>query len=130
MAHKCYQVSDATATGDTTKTSIGTITLNARATKVLGIWGYACGAATMTSGEPVTGILEVETPDLGTFQPCQVPLTPIDILTSGTTSAPIQVWPVDIPVKGQERLTGYMTMDMAMTGALKGRWGVVVEVPD
>lgn len=128
--HRCMQCSSLTATGDTTKTSIGEIVLNARAKKLVGIWTYAIGAATLTSGEPATGILEVETPDLATFQPMQIPLTPVDILTSGALSAPIQVWPVELVVRGQERLTGYITMDLAQTGALKGRWGVILEVDD
>lgn len=121
-----YQASSATATGDTTKTLIDTITIPASATKIVGIWGYALAAATPTSGEIVSGLLELESPDAA-LQPFQLPLDITAYLTSGATSFSPRVWPVNIPVSGSSRISGYMTMDMAETGALKGRFGLITE---
>jgi len=121
-----YQSGDATATGDTTKTSMGTITVPASARKIVGVWAYGCAAATLTTGEAVSGVLELESPDVA-LQPFQIPLDIVQCLTSGTASLKPTVWAVDVPVPGQAKITGYITMDMAQTGALKGRFGLITE---
>lgn len=122
-----YQSGDATATGDTTKTSMGTITTPVSARRIVGVWAYACAAATMTSGEAVSGILELESPDVN-LQPFQLPLDVVTCLTSGVTSLKPTVWAVDIPLTGGScRITGYITCDAANTGALKGRFGLITE---
>ena len=121
-----YQTGDATATGDTTKTSMGTIQIPAGARKIVGVWGYACAAATMTSGENISGVLELESPDVA-LQPFQIPLDVVTCLTSGTTSFSPRVWATNIDVPGAAKVTGYITMDVAQTGALKGRFGLITE---
>lgn len=120
------QTSDATATGDTTKTLIDTLTVPKRASRIVGISGYAAGAATLTTGEPITGVLELESDDID-LKPMKIPLGVIDVLTSGALAYEPRVWPVDIPVGGYEKISGYMTMDVAQTGALKGRFTLVYE---
>lgn len=118
------QVSALTATGDTTKTLIDTITVPSKMKRIKGIWCYAVGGATLTTGEAVTGILELESPDIN-INPMQLPLDIVDILTSGAVGFSPRIIPVDIPVSGQESIKGYVTMDMAQTGALKARFGLI-----
>ena len=122
-----YLISALTATGDTTKTLIDTITLPAGAKAVLGVYVDADKAATLTSGEPCTGILELESVDYN-VQPCQIPLPETNILTSGAFSRQHQIWALNWGVKGGERIAGYVTMDVAQTGALKARFGLIVDV--
>lgn len=121
------QVSGATATGDTTKTLIDTITLPSSARRITGIWCYAEGAATLTSGEPMTGIFELESPDIP-LQPMQFPLDIANVLTSGAYSRQAHIIPVDVPVQNASaRVSGYVTMDVAQTGNLKARFGIITE---
>jgi hypothetical protein len=126
MAHTYAQVSAATASGDTTKTLIDTITVTAKAKRIIGLWCTAVGAATLTTGEAATGIFELESSDLS-LQPLQLPLDIVDILTSGAIGFSPRIFPVNIPVAGQERISGYVTMDQAQTGALKARFGIITE---
>lgn len=119
------QVSALTATGDTTKTLIDTITIPASSKMIVGVWAYAGAAAAMTTAEPVTGILELESDDLP-LTPMQLPLDCIQVLTSGAVAYQPRVWNVSIPVKGGEKVRGYVTMDMAQTGALKARFGFII----
>ena len=121
-----YQAGDATATGDTVKTSMGTITIPSAARRIVGFWAYGVAAATLTSGEAASGLLELESPDVA-LQPLQVPLDVVDVLTSGATSFSPRVWACNIEVSGNARITGYITMDVAQTGALKGRFGIITE---
>jgi hypothetical protein len=123
-----YLVSAKTATGDTVKTLIDTITLPAGAKGVLGVWSEAFCGAGMTTLENISGILELESPDIN-IQPCQVPLTPVVVLTSGVGTPKIQTWALNWAVKGGERISGYITMDLAQTIALTGRFGLIVDVP-
>lgn len=116
-----------TATGDTTKTLIDTITTPKDAKRIVGVAAYAIGAATLTSGEAVTGILELESDDMS-LAPMQIPLDCVTILTSGAIAYSPKVWPLSIDLPAQARIRGYMTMDMAQTGALKGRFSLVYEV--
>ena len=118
------QVSAVTATGDTTKTSIGSITLPKYSKAIVGVWAYACAAATLTTGEQVSGIFELESDDLP-ITPFQLPLDIVGVLTSGAFSLKPTVWSVNIPNVGGAVVTGYMTMDVAQTGALKGRYGII-----
>ena len=118
------QVSAATATGDTVKTSIGELTVPQKVTRILGIWCYAVAGAALTTAEAVTGILELESPDIN-IQPFQLPLDCVSALTSGGVAFSPRIFPVNIAVRGGEKITGYVTMDMAQTGALKARWGML-----
>lgn len=79
----------------------------------------------MTSGEEITGILELESDDLA-ITPLQLPLDCVLCLTSGTTSFQPRVWNLAIPVKGGEKVRGYVTMDVAQTGGLKARFGFIL----
>ncbi len=120
------QVSAKTATGDTTKTLIDTITVPKNAKVIVGIWAYANGGAGMTTLENQSGILELESPDIN-IQPLQLPLDVITVLTSGATSFSPRVFPANIPVNGGERISGYVTMDMALTVATTARFGLIYE---
>lgn len=95
---------DATATGDTTETSMGTITLSSRAKRIIGLWATAVGAATLTSGEAATGIFRLDSPDFS-IAPCKGPLDVVDILTSGAIGFSPRIIPVSIPCTGNGRVT-------------------------
>ena len=118
------QTSILTATGDTVKTLIDTITIFVFVRAIVGIWAYALAGAAMTTAEAITGILELESDDLP-LVPLQLPLDCVSALTNGGVGFSPRVWNVNIPVKGQEKVKGYVTMDMAQTGALKARWGLI-----
>lgn len=121
------QASSLTATGDTVRTLIDTITLPSSAKRIIGVWCYAEAAATLTSGEPVTGIFELESPDID-IAPAQFPLDIVDILTSGAISRQAHIIPTDIPVKSAaSKVSCYVTMDLAQTGGLKARFGLISE---
>jgi len=122
-----YLVSASVAHGDTVKTSLGTITLPAGSKAVVGAWAYAQGGPGLTTLENLTGIVELESPDIN-IQPCQLPLEPVMALTGGTPASQIHTWPLNWGVHGSERITAYVTMDMAQTVAGTCRWGLVVEV--
>lgn len=120
------QSSTLTASGDTTKTLIDTVTVPQGVKKLVGVVHQHAGAATLTSGEPVTGLFELESDDLP-MVPMQFPTATIDILTSGACALNPFIWPVDVPVVPGSRIKGYITMDMAQTGALKSRFTLIYE---
>lgn len=120
------QVSAVVAAGDTVKTSIGSITLTAKARRIVGLGGYAVGGAGLTTLENVTGILEFESSDLS-IAPQQYPLDCVALVTQGVGAFSPRVWPMDIPVSGGEVLTAYVTMDMAQTIGNTCRWFVITE---
>jgi hypothetical protein len=122
-----YLVGASTAAGDTTKTSLGTITLPSNSKQILGAWGYAVGGPGATTLENITGIVELESPDVN-LQPCQFPLEQVGMLTGGSFNLATKVWPMNAVVHGGERINGYVTMDMAQTVANTARFGLVVEV--
>lgn len=123
-----YKTTDATATGDTVKTLMGNITVPADANRLVLICGYASGAATMTSGEPITGIMTIES-DEGGFPTQVIPLDVVDVLTSGAAAYPLSKWNCSIGVEGMRNGTirCYITMDVAQTGGLKGRVTLMFE---
>jgi len=120
------QASAATAAGDTTKTSIDTLTVPKSAKMIVGIWAHAVAGPGTTTLENVTGILELESPDLN-LQPLQLPLDCVAVLTSGSVAFSPRIFPANIPVNGGEKITGYVTMDMALTVANKARFGLIYE---
>jgi hypothetical protein len=126
-----YLVSDLTATGDATKTLIGTITLPASTKAIVGAWGYASAGAIYDDADSLSGILELESPDCN-IAPCQLPLEQMTSVGTavGITAQQTKVWPLNVPAKGAARISGYMTMDMAITAALKGRFGLVIDVAE
>lgn len=122
------QSSALVASGDTTKTLIETLQVPQNARMIVGIWAYACAAAAITTAEQASGILELESPDIN-IQPLQLPLDIVGVLTSGAFSLSPRIFPANIPVSGGERISGYVTMDVAQTGAFKARFGFIYEVP-
>lgn len=116
----------ATATGDTVETLMGTITLSSKAKKIIGVWAYAIGGATLTIAEAVTGIFRLQSDSID-MSPSKFPLDWENMLTSGAVAGNTHIIPVDIPVVGLAQINCYITMDMAMTGALKGRVGLIYE---
>jgi hypothetical protein len=123
-----YAASAVVAAGDTTKTSLGSLTVPAGVKKIVGVWAYALGGPGITTLENVTGIVELESVDIP-VQPCQIPLEPVGVLTGGTPASQIKVWPLDIPVASVGSIiTAYVTMDMAQTVANTCRWGLWYEI--
>jgi hypothetical protein len=119
-------VTNATATGDTTETSIGTVTFSSKAKKIIGVWCYAIAGAALTTAEAATGFFRLDSGDLN-LAPAKFPLAIVNALTSGVAALNPQIIPVDIPVKGLEKIEVFVTMDMAQTGALKARAGFIYE---
>jgi len=120
------QVSASTALGDTVKTLVDTITTPQGAKSIIGIWGYSEGGPGLTTLENRSGIMEFESSD-APIVPLQLPLDVVVVLTSGVSAFSPRVWPVNIPLGGQCRISCYMTMDMALTVANKGRFGFVYD---
>lgn len=120
-----YMAGAATTEGGTTKTTLGELSVPMGAKKIAGAWCYV--GVIDTTIEQVSGICELESPDVNLL-PCQFPITPGGAVTSGARSAPIITYPMDIPVKGGEKVTGYLTLDGAMTGNPKARFGLVLEM--
>jgi|SaaInl7_200m_RNA_FD_contig_101_325193_length_1854_multi_3_in_0_out_0_3 hypothetical protein len=119
--------SSATATGDTVKTLIDTLTVPIDAKAIVGVFAYAAAAATLTTGEAISGILELESDDMN-ISPFKIPLEVVTVLTNGAVAYNPRIWPVNIPVTGGAKIKGSMTMDMAQTAALKGRFGLIYDV--
>lgn len=122
------QASALSALAGTAKTTCGNIQLSVGAKKIVGIWGYVHQPG-LTTLEMASGILEVESDDIS-ITPLQVPLNQDTMTTSGAVGQQVKVFPVDIPLNaaGAVTLKGYMTLDMALSTAEKGRWGVITEV--
>jgi len=120
------QCSASTATGDTVKTSIGDITLTAKARRIVGFGAYATGGAGNTTLENVSGILEVESSDIS-IAPQVYPLDTISLTGTGMAALSPRVWPANIPVSGGEVLTGYVTLDLAQTINPSARWFVITD---
>ena len=120
------QVSAVTATGDTVKTLIDIITVPKTAKRIVGIWCYANAGPGSTTLENQTGVFELESPDIN-LQPLQLPLDVVIVLTSGSVAFNPRIFPANIPVNGGEKISGYVTMDMAITVALKARFGLIYE---
>jgi len=119
-------VSASTALGDTTKTSIGDITLPTTAKRVIGVWGHGMGGPGNTTLENVTGIMEFESESLN-LAPMQFPLDIVALTGTGMAHLSPKVWPVDWGPAANAKITGYMTLDLAQTLANTGRWGLIYE---
>ena len=116
----------ATALGTTgVETLMGVITLTAKAVAIIGIWATAIGGATLTTGQPVSGVVRLDSPDIN-LAPCKWPLDIFDILTSGAAALQPHIIPVQIPAKGLANISCYITIDLTNTAALKGRVGLVI----
>jgi hypothetical protein len=118
------QASVATATGDTVKTIIDTITIPQSMKSIIGAWCYAVAGAGLTTLENMTGIFELESDDIA-LVPLQLPLDCVTIVTSGSVAFQPRIFPLNIPINGAEKIRGYVTMDMAITIASKARFGLI-----
>lgn len=117
-----------TATGDTTRTTLSTITLPPNAKKIIGLSVQVVGAAAITTAEPVTGIAEFTFSGLTNGPPSlEVLLDVVVCLTSGTAAFSPRVWVVEYSPAGSVIVECFITMDMAQTGGLKARFQVIYE---
>jgi len=121
------QVSAVTAAGDTVKTLIDALTVPQTAKRIIGVWCHALAGPGATTLENITGIFELESPDVN-IVPFQLPLDCVVVLTNGVGAMSPRVWPVDVPVSGGAKISGYVTMDMALTVANKARFGLIYEM--
>ncbi len=111
---KVYQTSDSTATGDTTKTLIDTLTVPQGVSKLVGI-AVVWGGAGVTTLEGVSGILTLES-DTMDWRNLAIPMEPSVPLGTGLTCTPAtKVWPCDVAVVPGATIKGSVTMDMAQT---------------
>lgn len=117
---------DATASGDTTETLVGTITLSAKAKRITGVWSSMIGAAALTHSENISGIIRLDSPDFN-IAPFKIPTCQLASITSGMTAYEPRIIPVNIPCCGNGRVSAYVTNDQALTGAHKTRVGVIYE---
>lgn len=117
---------DATASGDTTETLVGTITLSARAKRIVGVWSTMIGGAALTHSEAISGIVRLDSPDFN-VAPFKIPTCQVDSITSGMMGFEPRIIPVSIPCTGNGRISAYVTNDMALTGGHKTRVGVIYE---
>ncbi len=121
-----WQVSAATARGAVgIKTAIGTITTPKTSSKITAVWSQILGGALLTTAEAVSGILELDSPDIST--PQQFPTDQVNMLTGGSAQLPVHIIPVNIPCPGGADVVGSITMDDTVTGALLLRWGICTE---
>lgn len=116
----------AVASADTTPTTVGSITPPSGADRrIIGIWAYAVVGGTLTSGESVSGILELDSTSVS-IKPFKIPLSVVQCLTSGSFAYEPRIIPVeDLVVPGGAVITAQVTLDMATTVAFLVRWGVI-----
>jgi len=119
MAFK-QMVTAKTATGDTVKTLIDTVTVPAGCTKLVAVASNVYGSGALTTAEAGTGYLELESDDIS-IVPAQFLLDTVSMLTGGAIGFTPKQWPCDILVSAANRIKVYVTMDMAQTGALTAR---------
>jgi hypothetical protein len=128
MAKK-YMSSAVITSGDTVKTTGGTLTAPKNAKRLLGVWAHMSGGPGVTTLESRAGLFELESTDYPDVMPCQIPLDPDTSLTGGCISKSVKVWPLDIAIGNNgPTFTGWFTMDMTQTINPTGRWGLVFEV--
>ncbi|GAI32549.1 unnamed protein product [marine sediment metagenome] len=111
-----------------TEVKIGTITLSAKAKKIIGLWAYAVGGAGVTALENVTGIVRLDSPDFS-IAPMRFPLDCVASFaaSSGAVVFAPRILPVDIPAVGNGKIDCFVTLDMALTIAATSRVGVIYE---
>lgn len=126
MARTFADCTDATASGDTTETLVGTITLSSKAKRIVGVWSSMIGGAALTHSEAISGIIRLDSPDFS-VTPFKIPTAQVDSITSGMMGYEPRIIPVSIPCAGNGRVSCYVTNDMALTGAHKTRVGLIYE---
>ena len=107
------------------KTAGGAITTPKTSSKITAVWVQTLGGALLTTAEAVSGIFEIEGPDVST--PLQFPTDQQSMLTGGSAQLSTHIIPTNIPCPGGATLQGYLTMDDTVTGALLWRWGICTE---
>lgn len=124
-----YLTSALASPSGTTKTSGNSISVPAGTKKILGVWAYVSGPG-LTTLECVSGKFNLESSDLPEIQPCEIPIAITNVVTSGVGVYEVKVWPLNTPVPAGAAIsiTGYFTLDMALTVVETGRWGLVIEV--
>lgn len=122
-----YMVSASTASGDTTKTLVDTITMPAGAKKLVGIGATVVGGAGITTLEDISGILELESSDFPNLMPQQFLLDQVCVLASGVGVIKPTIYPLNVPTRGSERISIYVTIDMALTVNSKIRAMIVYD---
>lgn len=108
------------------ETSMGTIVVTAKARTLVGVWATIVGGATLTTGQPISGIFRLDSPDVN-LAPAKFPLSQVSILTSGAFGFQAHIIPVEIPIVGLANITCYITIDLTNTAALKGRVGFLYQ---
>lgn len=124
MVRTC-DVGSATAAGDTTETSIGTITLPSNAKRIVAI-GVNQGGPGITSAEGTSGMFRVVCNSLD-VTPAKFPVDGGLQLTTGVYQQDIREWPVDWAPAANVQLTFYVTMDEAQTATNTFRAFVVYD---
>lgn len=123
MAQKILST-PATATGDTTKTKMGDITVPSDMNKIIGVMGHCVGGAGVTTLENMTGLIEVES-NTDNIK-CQIPINNGAIGATLTSAGDgVKIVPTDMPVTPGSTLSCYITMDMAITIANTGRVAII-----
>jgi len=117
---------DATAEGSTVETKVGTITLSAKAKRIIGVWATCLGGDTLTSTETVSGIIRLDSADIS-LAPFKFPLDQWTMLTAGGACLPAHIIPVSIPSPGLSKVDCFVTIDDTTTGTLKVRVGLMYE---
>jgi len=110
-----HDVTAATATGDTTETSIGTITLPTSAKTLVGVSCNAFGGAGFTTLETVSGIFRVDSPSIPQMSPNRMLLDVVGNTASGAFMASPRIYAMDYPTMGAAVITFLVTLDLALT---------------
>ena len=107
-------VGTATASADTTETSIGSVTLPSNAIKIVGV-GVSCGGAGATTLEGVSGIFRISINNLS-VEPAKFPFSYGLPIASGVVPTKPDIWEVQgWEPAGSSVISGYITMDMTET---------------
>ena len=104
------------------ETSVGTITLSTRATRITGIFADICVDGTWTADEEFLGVIRLGSSDVP-LPPSNFPLmrafSPGDGTPVGHSDVPYWDFiPVDIPVEGGARIDTYIDLNTAVTNAV------------
>ena len=127
MAFRAQAIMAAVASGDTVKTTLGSITVPTNVKRITGVWCYATGGAGLTTLENVSGIFELESPSLN-LSPLALPLEIVVIVGTGVASHQARIWPLSIPNVAASTITCYVTMDQALAINPDCRWGLIYDV--
>lgn len=110
-----HDVTAATATGDTTETSIGTITLPTTSKALVGVAVNAFGGAGFTTLETVSGIFRVDSPSIPNLAPNRFLLDVVGNTASGAFMSSPRIYAMDYPSNGAAVIEYFVTLDLALT---------------